>query len=242
MLYKILMGKRSPIFLKPTEMFSRPLILEPNPLILSKTGRIHNKGTIELKNISKQTILFQLSFDPDVFCGISPACGELDKMASRSLTFLLEDTNRDLNELTFTIKYFIVPPDSTPDQITDIMMNQNSWKDTITATIKFSSHAEDAMKSVSSAFKTRNSLKKAIAREENNNLDEEERAMLERKIGDKEAQKAQLERKVESLRQQLEKKNEESVKFARNPTVEYNLVYIGIIILLLAILKRKIFN
>lgn len=216
------------------------LILEPNPTIISKTGPVSNKGTASLKNRSNQLILFQVFFDPEVFSGISPACGELEPGASRTLSFFFEDVSQNLNEISFNVKYTLVPKNSS-DKIADMMLNSSSWENSLTGSIHFSSHAEDAMKSISSSFKSKQSLKKAIERGEASNMKRQHLEMLEKKISEKEATLIQLQNKVQSLQQLLDQKKEESKKLNIDNTLQYNFIYFGFIVLFLAILKRWLF-
>lgn len=216
------------------------LVLEPNPVIISKTGPVSNKGTVSLKNRSNQLVLFQVYFDPEIFSGISPACGELESGGLRTLSFFFEDINQNLNEISFTVKYCLVPKNS-PNKVADMMLNSMSWDNSLIGTIRFSSHAEDAMKSISSSFKSKKSLKKAIERSDLSNINAQKKEMLEKTISEKEATILQLQDKAKSLRELLEQKKKESKELNVDNTVEYNFIYFGFIILFLAILKRWLF-
>ena len=121
------------------------LVLEPNPTIISKTGPVSNKGTASLKNRSDQLVLFQVFFDPELFSGISPACGELEPGALRTLSFFFGDVSQKINEISFTVKYCIVPKYSS-NKVADMMLNSASWNDSLIGKIHFSSHAAHTIK------------------------------------------------------------------------------------------------
>ena len=220
---------------------SNSLFLVPNPILLSKNAQNGNKGNVKLKS-SENKVLFQLSFDPEIFCGISPACGELESHSSRTLTFHLEETNVERSEISFIIKYCVIQPNTPPEKITEMMLDSAVMNESLTAVIKFSSHAEDAMKSISSAFKKKKSLKEAIKNDESRNIELEEIAMLEKKIAEKEQEKEELENKVKNIKVELELKENESKKLAMNPTFVNSFAYIGWIIFIFAILKRLLFK
>lgn len=186
-------------------------------------------------------ILFKLSFDPEYFCGISPACGEIEPGNSRQLKFTLEEAIQQ-EEVSFLVKFISLASETSPDTIADLMMNQSQWKDTIKSVIKFSTHAEDALAKFLSMRKNRSTLNEAIERQENQNLLEEQKVMLERKISEKQEQKIQLQSQVEHLIKQRDQQLEQ-IKILKAQSEKPNIVIIfGFLFFALVFLLKHLFQ
>lgn len=214
------------------------LTVYPNPVILSKTGAIHNRGTVTLKNVSTSKCLFKVFFDIDVFCGISPAMGEINPGESRELKFSFEDTTRGDENVSFDIKYVQVLPETTIEEEIKLSQAPEEWANTVQAVIRFSTHTEDALKTVALSLKSKPSLTQVVKRAENRNIDVEQREMLERKVTEKRNQRGQLKDKIAALEAQIESQKEEMVKIASTTKTDYNLLMVGLIILLGSIVLR----
>lgn len=213
------------------------LTLNPNPVTISKSGSIQ-RGAITLKNHSLRKALFQAFFDPEIFCSVSPACGQLESYKSQTLSFSLEKLDQDVNEVTFNINYCFVPDNSTQDAEIQMFASASAWSSSLKATILFASHAEESMKSIASSFKRPKSLQSAINKNRKDDLEEQKHAMLERMLAEKEATKIQLEEKIRSLQEQLEQKGDESKKLSFDNSAAYKYVYIAFIVLFLSIFRR----
>jgi len=211
------------------------IIIDPNPLILSRTGRVHNRGTIGIRNKGYQKCLFNILFDPEIFCRISPAAGEILPNSSKDLQFYFEDTTKGDEELSFLIRYTFVPnvSEDSPN-----VPNPNDFKSSIKATIRFSSHAEDALKSISSSLKVKPSLNKAISHVEQRDILSEQREMYERKISSKNEQQQQLLQRIEILERNISHQKDEISELSKKPDTQNQLITVSLIVFFMSLLIR----
>lgn len=190
-----------------------------------------------LKNESEQLLLYQIEFDPDIFCSISPACGEIEPKSLQKFNFTFENTCVNGNDLTFSAKYVYVPSDIDSESKTSIRINNQNWQMSATATISFSSHAENVINDISNIYINRPSFSRAIAETEkkkaNDNIKYE---MIKRKLNEKKVQKDQLQKRYQSLSRQVNEMNEKIKKTKTTPNKEKKLFYIAIIIFILSII------
>ena len=217
------------------------LILEPNPTILSRTGHIHNNGVITAKLTGAKKCLFSLEFDTEIFCGISPACGQIESGQTQKFRFSFEDTTRGDEELSFLIRFVCIELDTSPEKVSELMASPKEWPSYEKAVIKFSSHAEDALKAVAFSIKSKPSLTQVISRSESRDIDAEQREMLERKVVEKKAQREQLKRKIKALHSQIEDETKRLNNLVQKPDSESRLIYFGFILIIFA-LFLKIFK
>lgn len=214
------------------------LIIEPNPTVISRTGHIHNTGTVTAKYTGQNKCLFSLEFDTEIFCSISPACGEIEGGKSREFKFSFEDTIRGNEELSFLIRYVSVENDANPDMEARLMSAPKEWQNSEKAVIKFSSHAEDALKAVAFSIKSKPSLAQVISRSESRDIDAEQREMLERKIVEKRAQREQLKRKVKNFHTMISDEEKSLKELMEKPNTESQMIYFGFFLVVFALFVK----
>lgn len=219
------------------------LRIDPCPLILSKSSRDGAiKGSVTLVNTDSRTLLFQLSFNSEDFCAISPACGELEPGATRQLTLFVESTDSD--SLEFTVKFVRVAPGTTQAQITELMMREAEWTDFTTGKIRFSSHVEDVMRSVRSALGPRShvSVDEAIQKQQASDLEEEQISLLEESLRQKQATHAELQSKVEKLNERLKTQSQLLENLQNQPDIQGGFSLIAFLVFLVALFVRFVFK
>ena len=218
------------------------LRIDPNPLKLKKSSRDGSiKGSVRLINTYSRNALFQLSFDSDEFCAISPACGELEAGAERPLSLFIEATDED--SLEFTVKFVCVEPGTSQEQITDLMMREAEWTDSVTGKIQFTSHVEDVMQSVKSALKgNRVPVEQAILKSQSRDLDEEQIALMEESLRKKEATRDELRNKVEELTGRVAKQKKRLEELKNKPDFTGQFALIALLMFLFALFVRVVFK
>ena len=213
------------------------LSVEPNPVIVSKTGHIHNNGTVDIKNNGSNKCIFSVEFNTEIFCGISPACGELIPGESRTLKFSFEDTIRDNEELSFLVRFTSVSPTEVTN-LAEIVALSKTWPNMVKCLIKFSTHAEDALRSVAFSIKSKPSLSQVLQRSERRDIDGEQREMLQRKIIEKKNQRNQLTTKIRNLEREIAREKANLQVLTSKADSNPHFVLIGIVLLIVAFIVK----
>ena len=141
-------------------------------------------------------------------------------------------------ELSFLIRYVCVENGISPEQQAQLMTSSKEWPSYEKAVIKFSSHAEDALKAVSFQIKSKPTLTQVLSRSESRDIDAEEREMLERKVVEKKAKREQLKRKIKALNGQIEDENKRLKTLLQKPDTESWLIYFGFILVIFALFVK----
>ena len=212
-------------------------MIDPNPLILSRSDGIHSRGVVNLKNETDRLLLFHVDFNPDIFCSISPVSGEVEANSTQKLNFALENAMIQEEEITFSVKYALVPLSTDSETKSQMRLDQSSWKGFSTAKIHFSSHAEDAIQNLTQILKSKPSFSRAISETENRKSNEEMKfEMMKKKLREKIAQNEQLKAREQTLQIQVNEIKEQIKIFQEKPNKEQTLNIIAFIIFILSII------
>lgn len=219
--------------------------LEPNPLTVSRVSRDGVlKGSVVMKNTGEKMVKFQLDFDHEEFSRISPACGELEAGATIPLTLLMEEADPNKDGLSFAVKCATVEPDATQEQIIEIMMHMDDWKTCAVGQIRFATHAEEAMRSVKSAFKKAKkvTVEDAIKRSTSRDLDEEKLMAVQKSITEKEEMKRNLQQKLDTLTESYNEQWKLLQSLRDKPDISSNFAFVALLVLVVAIVKQMLFK
>lgn len=213
------------------------LTIEPNPVIVSRTGHIHNNGTVDIKNNGQNKNIFSVEFDTEIFCGISPAVGELVPGESRTLKFSFEDTIRENEELSFIVRYTSVSPNEKTD-ISEIIATSKNWPNTVKCVIKFSSHAEDALRSIAAVTKSKPTVQQVQARSQSRDISKEQLDMLKRKLNEKKNYNQQLKTKKTNLEKEIKQQQAQLKVLQSRTDSNPPYIFIGLALLLAAMFLK----
>lgn len=214
-------------------------MLSPNPLILSKSESNFYKGVVTLTNTSEKLLLFTVFFDANLFCGISPACGEIEPQQSIKLTSLFDKIPNTDEEVTFMVRYTLVRPTIDPNTKTELMLNPTDWAGKLQSNIRFSSHAEDALNSFSHIMKDRPSFSQAVKKSSSRNFEQGQKDSIVKKLIEKQQQKQILQEKINNLRTQIEECDRKMSTLVIPHINGSNLLMVGFIVFVLALLINK---
>ena len=214
-------------------------MIYPNPLILSKIESSIIKGHVILKNPSDKLMLFTLSFDPELFCGISPACGEIEPNQSIQLILQFDNIHSSIEELSFIVHYTLVRPNIDQATKTELMFNSIDWNGNEKSIIRFSSHAEDALSSFSQLIKQRPSFSQAVMRSTSRNFEQGQKDSLVKTLLEKELQQNKLKEKINNLRNQINIFDHQYSTMGSPSNRSQILIFIGFIMFILSLIIRK---
>ena len=141
-------------------------------------------------------------------------------------------------EISFIIRFVLTSTNINNETENLLTSNPNSWKDFIKAIIRFTSHEEDSIESLSNSFRTRPSLNKAIEKSEQKNIKIEQKEMLERKINSKIELQNQLNQQINHLENLILEQKTSIQEILNKPDSQNTLLIVGLFVFIVSLLFR----
>ena len=125
-------------------------------------------------------------------------------------------------------------------------MHMEDWETFVVGQIRFATHAEEAMRSVKTAFKKKKvaavTVEDAIKRSTLRDLDEEKLVAMQKSITEKEEMKMNLQEKLDNLTESYNKQWKLLQSLRDKPDISSNFAFVALIVLVIAILKQMLFK